>query len=81
MKSISTHKNTVYSQQLKCDSDYDQTSTIYIQKKGYYGYQERIRVRSVQLRFIENQTAPPLRHVMTFINARACMSDVPIDDG
>ena len=39
------------------------------------------RGRSVHPRFIENQTALPLRHVMMFIDARACMSDILIDDG
>ena len=50
----------------------------------YWGHsykQEHIRGRSVQTWFIENQTAPPLRHIMTFIDTSACMSDILIDDG
>ena len=40
--------------------------------------------KSIQQRFIENQTATPLSkkpNVMMFIDARACVSDVLIDDG
>ena len=44
--------------QLPCIKSVYQHAVIF-----YMLHQERIRGRSVQLRFIENQTAPPLRRV------------------